>query len=101
MFQVETKAKQPPPHTPAGCITFFCTLQSLLVLFGLGSNDLVAHCHVMPVQLSSVLKLLIAFPPAGRMLGEGSPGSQGLTWLGSNLAQSRCCGPICNLSGLR
>lgn len=67
MFQVETKAKQPPQLHHLFCTT---TPQDTY-------SDLVAHCQVISVQLASLLELLIAFPPlpAGHMHGQGSPGS--------------------------
>lgn len=96
MFQVETKAKQPP-----SCITFFFTITPQDTCNG----DLVAHCQVISVQLASLLELLIAFPPlpAGHMHCQGSAGSTTarLTRWGSSgttpawpSAQSRSCRPF-------
>lgn len=68
MFQVETKAKQPPQLHH-----LFCTITPQDTC----NSDLVAHSQVVSLQLASLLELLIAFPPlpAGHMHGQGSPGS--------------------------
>lgn len=70
MFQVETKAKQPPSPAASPFLYNYSHSKTL-------NSDLAAHWQVISAQLASLLELLIAFPSltAGHMHGQRSPGS--------------------------